>query len=1656
MSAVIEQINSGGYTFVEFAASMLIQASVLIVLLFLADLALRKRVRAVFRYWMWLLVLVKLVLPTSLSGPFSIGYWFGDKLEYVDVGRGAYEPQAAGPMMPALPYIDISNVPPAIYPPAMSVGPAEVDVTPAQPIAPPSVPPVQIEWQGVVFLLWLAIVTALVLLLVQRAIFVHGLVAQARDANRPMYDALEECRSNMKVRAKVGLKVSPNAASPAVCGLLRPVILVPQNLASALDTVDLRIVLLHELAHVKRGDLWVNLAQTLLQIVYFYNPLLWLANTVIRRAREQAVDEAMLVAMGEEARRYPRTLVSVAKLAFKRPALSLRLIGVVESESALTGRIKHILSRPMPKSTKLGILGLAVIVITAAILLPMAKAQPYTDRARQVMALAEQEARRLKHEYVGTEHILIALAGQKDGVAAKVLDKLGVQKETVEAELAKLVRPGSKPITKGNLPQTPRAKKALELAEHEAKGLGHDYIGTEHILLGVVREKECLAAQMLAKLGVSYDVARAAVLDFVKPGPGVKTDAEVEVESEQISAAVGVQDSALSRSTSAEAAFVIQKVLDRYASIKTYSAIGELLTVVDRPLEAMGAIPGMTTEMLQQMGERQLKSIFTIKMARPNLYCIEWNEHIDTGLSKVGNAWSVGDGSYGLILGKEKSFEKPLRALIATAGNMGRAQSSLFFDTSLNTLRKLRDLSQQEDEQLEGIECYVISGSLYRRTYTYWVSKKDFMIRRYKYVSGGDGKPVEGGGDELTEETIRHYLEATDKEATPEEIAKTRAMLTAAEAMASEVKVTNTETYRNIVLDRPISKGQFVPSKDIDEISEKLKKLRAQYIDRLENISPAEANLKTDVEVKPGSARPKYSATLANGVTVELVGICAHPSEGKQWWGLDGQAVARPYERLNRDERSGDSELYEIVYRLFGCDDILSTIYSNSEITGHISVNPLSQKTEKLNIPDAANAYGAILLVKPDAQFIQLEMGIGRDSDWKTLCTQASPVDKTGTGGPGVVFQPAIEKDGNTHITIAHQIKDGQIRVIAVDHSGQIHKSEGFLNTISGELGSCQVRFDLPAAQIKEIQFQTQKFQRVTFKNIPLRPGTKTDVEIEVESEKISGVVDVQDSALGKSTSAEAAFIIQKVLDRYASIKTYSAIGESLTDVNHPPGGMGAIPGMTTEMLQQMGEQQLKSIFTIKMARPNLYCIKWNEHIDTNLSKVGNTWSVGDGSYGLILGKEKSFEKPLQALIWTASDMGKVQSSLFFDTSLNTLRELRDLSQQEDEQLEGVECYVISGSRHRTTYTYWVSKKDFLIRRYKFVSGGDGKPVEGGGHELTEERIRRYLKATDREATPEEIAKTRAMLTAANAMASEVKVTNTETYRNIILDQHISKEQFVPSKDIDEITEELKNLQAQYIHRLENISPTESNLKTDVRVEVETPDEKAGFVWGEVVDGLRAAVEFVPEKQTYSILEKIDVHFHIQNISDKPIQFISESYRSEPLKIEDANGNRQGVRENVYSGSPPVTRHYLEPGREVVLRGLPLSIAQDEQQLESLGEPYGTDFKAKPGVYFVRSRLTIPGVISSSLPAQKDDWTGQLETGRHKLVVAAGSGAAMLFPAIGPRVDFGTGGAAADSYPTPEQIRQNWHRFRGPGGSGISAYTNVPDDWDGQSGRGIL
>ncbi len=119
----------------------------------------------------------------------------------------------------------------------------------------------------------------------------------------------------------------------------------------------------------------------------------------------------------------------------------------------------------------------------------------FTERARQVVVLAQEEARTFKHNYIGTEHILLGLLREEEGLAARVLGSLDITIERVRAAVLRIVGAGEEP-TSGQIPFTPRAKKVLERALTEALSLGHNYIGTEHILLGLVRENEQVAGQM--------------------------------------------------------------------------------------------------------------------------------------------------------------------------------------------------------------------------------------------------------------------------------------------------------------------------------------------------------------------------------------------------------------------------------------------------------------------------------------------------------------------------------------------------------------------------------------------------------------------------------------------------------------------------------------------------------------------------------------------------------------------------------------------------------------------------------------------------------------------------------------------------------------------------------------------------------------------------------------------------------------------------------------------------------------------------------------------------------------------------------------------------------------------------------------------------------
>ncbi|MFC1763511.1 M56 family metallopeptidase [Planctomycetota bacterium] len=373
INEVLNSLNHLSAGFCRYAMGVFLQSSLLIVVLFGLDLLLRKHVRAVVRYCLWLLVLVKLILPPTLSLPTGIGYWAtngvpgADHLRYTlgfdqetpEISPGQYAANTPSPTEP------------------VTIGPVESDSS----VTTMSTRLIPITWQAVVLLLWIVGMLAFVAILTQRIRFVRGLVKTGTTAEGALFASLEACQKMIHLRGRIDLRTSDVLPSPAVCGLLRPTILMPASLVARLTPEELKATLVHELAHIKRADLWINAIQTVLQVVYFYNPFVWLANAMIRRTCEEAVDETVLVTLDGQVQGYSNTLINISEMGFWKADFGLRLIGVAESKKALKRRIKHMLTQPVPQSSKIGILGTTAILLIAAILLPMARAERSNQKA---------------------------------------------------------------------------------------------------------------------------------------------------------------------------------------------------------------------------------------------------------------------------------------------------------------------------------------------------------------------------------------------------------------------------------------------------------------------------------------------------------------------------------------------------------------------------------------------------------------------------------------------------------------------------------------------------------------------------------------------------------------------------------------------------------------------------------------------------------------------------------------------------------------------------------------------------------------------------------------------------------------------------------------------------------------------------------------------------------------------------------------------------------------------------------------------------------------------------------------------------------------------------------------------------------------------------
>lgn len=634
----------------------------------------------------------------------------------------------------------------------------------------------QTDYIALLPLVWLIGAIVLALYVFAGNIRLWSIIRQKRpvtDSN--ILNLLEDCKSQMKLHTYLSVVETGKVSSPALFGFIRPRLLLPLGLLEKLTPAQLRHVFLHELAHLKRGDIYIGWLTALLQTLHWFNPIVWFAFHKMRADRELACDQLALTSiLNEEPNEYGKTIVKLLE-NFSAPTYNPGLAGILEDRSQLKRRITMI-AKHKKGSYRFSTLAAIVMILLSAIALTNAKdATPLEEKKKNANTFAD---------------LLI------DGQFKKAT-------QTFDKTMSK------------SLPAKRLAKIWKETTDQA--GPFQEKLGTrsEKYLWSDIIYITCQFENGPLDIKVVYNRNMRITGLWFKPVPQ-KVLEEYANQTEPLNSSAPDNSPMLrtGKNTSAEAAYIVQKVVDRYADMKTFQAFGELRIEINRDPDGKA---GVLKKMLNSVRKKPLESIFAIKLARPRRYCVEWNANYNSRASQInqiGYGWSTGEGSHRLQFGKSTQNEKNSITLISV--DHYTKQTSLFFDTSENYLKELRQRSLLKDEQIGGVDCYVITGKHHTVTCTYWISKDKYLLLQYRHVTGGN-----------IDEVMEVALKKMRNGATPEQIAKLKKQFADAKKAAVKSIQTYTQTYRNIIIDEPITEGNFKPSEDIDDIRKKLKEMAA-------------------------------------------------------------------------------------------------------------------------------------------------------------------------------------------------------------------------------------------------------------------------------------------------------------------------------------------------------------------------------------------------------------------------------------------------------------------------------------------------------------------------------------------------------------------------------------------------------------------------------------------------------------------------------------------------------------------------------------------------------------------------------------------------------------------------------------------------------------
>jgi beta-lactamase regulating signal transducer with metallopeptidase domain len=936
----------------------------------------------------------------------------------------------------------LGNSEPTTYAP-----PAEYTPVIEEPVTTAAEP--SIKTQGIIFLFWIVGELIFIALLLQRTLFVRRIIAQSKPASEKLEDILAESCQKVGIRKKVELKISRSLLSPAACGLLKPKIILPSSLLKCFSIEKLHTTLLHELAHIKRKDIWINSIQSILQILYFYNPLLWIANTIVRRVREQAVDETVLVYLGEQADTYSSTLVDIAEIAFAMPSLGLNTIGVVESKKALTIRIKHILSRPFPKTVKIGVTGLLVIILAALVLIPMARGYEVTNLGGL-------------YEKAVVSRDFVVKAGPTEFSANTII---------------RWNRNGSPIIT------DPKNEAMLnvpyKIPDYSQQAAWMDI--TQVYISPDVDKYEAIELRV-------FDHEKREILNY----------------EDYIGIGYNIQNSA---ATIYSIGQLLPDRIDLWMRV-IHKPEGTVVNKIPAQENAVVNLPDNTLKILEIK-----KGTYSYSSGPAG---INWTKH-DSEYDEVAT-------SVAFQFNADDNNRRRFQICAVSKDGQRYVPDYPHFISSANGRHHVITIGFPK-EQIDYFEI------------TPFVSRDTFYFDGIKLPKVSD---VFATCPEVTFNIKGSEGEFTSNTLSPVELklfAFNNKIITGVSGSA--------DNWRNTFLTPKAQEGASGFALKINGI--RTKNFHLSYLDQsgkkidpngirnknwasggsatiivdsfnvpLEQIHSVAFRISTKDENEQQTESQKtnkFKATLPNGVTVELVGVCEHPSTGKQWWKPDGSILEKaPYEKLDHIvDANEDAKIREFAIHFSG-QNLEDANYRNRWFGGQIQSSHGYRLSQDLMAITAAFSKNKLSTTIP------IDVSAG---PWETRAVGDGKREVSiAIFGGETIYQEASEENGKSIIPIivrsilgddGRQLWDN--RIIAKDMMGKKLIGRQFYGAIRGRSGWYRYEFELPLEQIASFEYQTRPYYQIDFDNVALEPGEKTDVQVQM---KMAG------------TSSKAEMMVQK------------------------------------------------------------------------------------------------------------------------------------------------------------------------------------------------------------------------------------------------------------------------------------------------------------------------------------------------------------------------------------------------------------------------------------------------------------------------------------------------------------------------------------------------